>query len=107
MLRSILFDLAFLGFASALLLSTINIQGALVSLIIGVLAALTDSAITDAPRARSRNTGAKLVPVGLRTEAKHMKRYCFAGHAWSRADVATLRLAPKRSRSIRAARVHN
>ena len=69
MLRSFLFDVAFLGFGGALLISTINIQGALVSLAIGVLAALTHSAITDVPRARFGNSGAKLVPVGLRAAA--------------------------------------
>jgi len=42
MMCSGLFDVAFLGFGGALFISTINIQGALVSLVIGVLAALTD-----------------------------------------------------------------
>lgn len=69
MLRTILFEVAFLGFGGALLISTTNVQGGLVSLTIGVLAALTHSAITDSPRARFRNSGAKLVPVGLRAVA--------------------------------------
>ena len=70
MLRSILFDIAFLNFGGALLISTINVQGGLVSLAIGVLAAFTHSAITDAPRAsRCRNSGARLLPVDLRAAA--------------------------------------
>jgi hypothetical protein len=69
MLRSILFDVAFLGFGGALLISTIDVQGGLVSLAIALVAALTYSAITDAPRARSRYSGAKLLPVGLRAVA--------------------------------------
>jgi hypothetical protein len=41
----------------------------LVSLAIDALAALTYSGITDAPSARSRHSGAKLVPLGLPTVA--------------------------------------
>jgi len=70
MLRSIIFDVAFLGFGGALLISTINVQGALVSLAIGILAAFTHSAITDTSRAsRCRNSGARLLPVDLRAAA--------------------------------------
>ena len=60
MMRSILFDVAFLEFGGALFISTINIQGALVSLVIGVLAALAHSATNEAPRARRFG-----MPVGL------------------------------------------
>jgi hypothetical protein len=67
MLRSILFDIAFLGFGGALLLSTIDMQAALVSLALGILAAFTHSAITNGSRARK--SGAWLVSVGLRAAA--------------------------------------
>lgn len=70
MLRSILFDIAFLGFGGALLISTIDMQAALVSLAIGILAAVSHSAITDAARAPGfRNSDPRLVPVGLRAAA--------------------------------------
>jgi hypothetical protein len=61
MLRSILFDIAFLSFGGALLISTINVQAGLVSLAIGVLSALAHSATNQAPRARRFS-----MPVGLR-----------------------------------------
>ena len=51
MLRSILFDIAFLSFGGAMLISTINVQAGLVSLAIGVLSALAHSATNQAPRA--------------------------------------------------------
>ncbi|MBV8403392.1 MAG: hypothetical protein JO203_04305 [Gammaproteobacteria bacterium] len=50
MVRSILFDIAFLGFGGAQRISTIDMQAALVSLAIGILAAFTHSAITDTTR---------------------------------------------------------
>jgi hypothetical protein len=61
MLRSILFDIAFLSFGGALLISTINMQAGLVSLGIGILFALAYSATNEASRARRFS-----VPVGLR-----------------------------------------
>lgn len=61
MLRSIPFDIAFLGFGSALLVSTIDVHEGLFSLAIGVLAALARSVINDRPRARAT--------VGLRAAA--------------------------------------
>jgi hypothetical protein len=62
MLRSILFDIAFLSFGGALLISTIDMQAGLVSLAIGVLSALAHSATTNAPRAR--RSSVRLIPVG-------------------------------------------
>jgi hypothetical protein len=64
MLRSILFDIAFLAFGGALLISTIDVQGGLVSLAIGVLSALAHSATNEAPRARQSS-----MPVCLRAAA--------------------------------------
>ena len=70
MLRSILFDVAFLGFGSALLLSSINVWAGMVLLAIGVLAAVARSAITGTPRShRSGNNNARLAVAGLRTAA--------------------------------------
>ena len=64
MLRSILVDLAFLGFGGAPLISTISVQGGLVSLAIGVLSAIAHSATNEAPRARRFS-----MPVGLSAAA--------------------------------------
>jgi len=64
MLRSILVDLAFLGFGGAPLISTISVQGGLVSLAIGVLATFAHNAVTEAPRSRKSDAG--FVPVDLR-----------------------------------------
>ena len=61
MLRSIFFDIAFLSFGGALLISIINVQAGLVSLAIGIVSALAHSATNEAPRARCFG-----VPVGLR-----------------------------------------
>lgn len=58
MLRSILFDIAFLGFGGALLFSTVNVQDGMVSLGVGALAAIVRCALTGAPRARFRAVGA-------------------------------------------------
>jgi hypothetical protein len=59
MLRSMLFDVAFLGFGGAPLLCTINVHEGLASLAVGVLAVMTRSAISEAPR-RFRQHGARL-----------------------------------------------
>ena len=58
MLRSILFDVAFLGFGGALLFSTVNSMGGCVSLAIGLLAAFAYSAMTKAPRPYGSSNGA-------------------------------------------------
>ena len=60
MLRSILFDIAFLSFGGALLISPIDMPGGLVSLVIGILSALAHSAANEAPGAHRSS-----MPVGL------------------------------------------
>jgi hypothetical protein len=66
MLGSILFDITFLGFGGALLISIINVQESLISLAIGVLAAFAHNAIADTPRGpRSGRRSANLASVSL------------------------------------------
>jgi hypothetical protein len=61
MLRSILFDITFLSFGGALLISTINVQAGLISLAIAIVSALPHSATNEASHARLFSA-----PVGLR-----------------------------------------
>jgi hypothetical protein len=63
MLRSTLFDIAFLGFGGALLISWIDVQSGLVSFAVGALAAHIHSAITNAPRARRSQSGMSVARV--------------------------------------------
>jgi hypothetical protein len=67
MLRSILFDVAFLGFGGALLISTIDLRGGLVLLAIGILATLTYRAVDASPARRS--AGISPAPLGLHAAA--------------------------------------
>ena len=67
MLRSILFDIAFLGFGGALLISTIDLRGGLVLLAIGILATITYRVVDASPS--PRNVGVILAPVGMRAAA--------------------------------------
>lgn len=66
MLRSILFDIAFLGFGSALLISGLNVPGAIVSLAVGAVAAHASHAVPE--RSALRRSGRNLrwvVPVQI------------------------------------------
>ena len=69
LLRSILFDIAFLGFGGALLVSTIDVRGGLALLAIGVFAALTHGAIDASRTRRSAKGGVSLVSVALHAAA--------------------------------------
>ena len=69
-LPSVLFDLAFLGLGGALLISTIDSRSGLVSLGIGVLAAVAGRVMGKATRfGRSRNGDQQVMPSRLLTAA--------------------------------------
>ena len=61
MLRSILFDIAFLGFGSALLISGLNVPGAIASFVIGVVAARASRVVPEGSMARGRGRNARRV----------------------------------------------
>lgn len=67
MFRSILFDIAFLGFGGALLISTIDLRGGFGFLAVGLLAAVIYRALDASPA--PRNIGVTFAPLGLRAAA--------------------------------------
>ena len=70
MLRSILFDVAFLGFGSALLISGLNGPGAIASLVIGLVAARASQAVPDRSVLRRRGRHLRwVVPVQIGSAA--------------------------------------
>lgn len=54
MLRSILLDIAVLGIGGALLISAIDVQGALVSLAIGAIVAITHSVTNESTNQKEK-----------------------------------------------------